>query len=344
MPRPAEDDVEDLARQILRSAQPSPAVRVRNAFDVNTRLLTWATKRPHFKTGLFRFVDVFPACTSPHDVLDHLDEYIVTDDTPGIVRAGLGTAHALPFGARAARRVARRHPSHGAPVHRGHEPGRGRGTRRRVVGRRLREHGRLARREDAHPRRCRRVRRAGPDDARCAGGAPLRRGAARPRSSGTRGAPCPASTCRSRPSALAPLLAPATADEGVAEALERLAPILDAARAANATIHLDTEHDELKDATYQSSARSARATRRGRSWVAWSRRTASTPSTTSAISSSGPRTRSSSRSRSAGQGRLLGHRDDPGPRARVEVAGMAEQGRDRRVVRGLRIDARRQRG
>ena len=124
MPRPAEDDVEDLARQILRSAQPSPAVRVRNAFDVNTRLLTWATKRPHFKTGLFRFVDVFPACTSPHDVLDHLDEYVLTDDTPGIVRAGLGTAHALPFGAPSgAPGRARWHPSHGPAVHRGHEPG-----------------------------------------------------------------------------------------------------------------------------------------------------------------------------------------------------------------------------
>ena len=75
-----------------------------NAFDVNTRLLTWATKRPHFKTSLFRFVDVFPACTTPHDVLDHLDEYLLTDDTPGIVRAGLGAAHAVPSGARAARR------------------------------------------------------------------------------------------------------------------------------------------------------------------------------------------------------------------------------------------------
>src|SRR5262245_40632755 len=107
MARPVEQDVEDLARTILRRARPSPATRVRNAFDVNTRLLTWATKRPHFKTGLFRFVDVFPACTTPHDVLDHLDEYLRTDATPGIVRAGLGTAHAIPFGARAARFVAR---------------------------------------------------------------------------------------------------------------------------------------------------------------------------------------------------------------------------------------------
>ena len=85
---------------------PSPVVRVRSAFDVNSRLLSWATKRPHFKTGLFRFVDVFPACTSPHDVLDHLDEYLLTDDAPGVVRTGLGAAHALPLGARAARRAA----------------------------------------------------------------------------------------------------------------------------------------------------------------------------------------------------------------------------------------------
>ena len=52
-------------------------------------------------------------------------------------------------------------------------------------------------------------------------------------------------------SALAPLLAPATADEGIAEALEQLVPILEAARAYDATIHLDAEHDELKDVTYR---------------------------------------------------------------------------------------------
>ena len=104
--RPAEDDVEDLARQILVAARPTIGDRFRDAFDPSARMLAWTAKRPHFKTGLFRFVDVFPACTSPADVLDHLDEYVLTDDTPGVVRAGIGAAHAVPFGARAARGVA----------------------------------------------------------------------------------------------------------------------------------------------------------------------------------------------------------------------------------------------
>src|ERR1700741_3486258 len=100
MPRPDENDVEDVARGLLRAARPSALARARGAFDVNARLLEWAVKRPHFKTGLFRFVDVFPACTSPHDVLDHMDEYLLTDDAPRLVRTGLGVAHATPFGAR----------------------------------------------------------------------------------------------------------------------------------------------------------------------------------------------------------------------------------------------------
>ena len=139
MVTPDENDVEDVARQILKAARPSPAQRARNAVDVNARMLTWATKRPHFKAGLFRFVDVFPACTSPQDVLDHLDEYVVTDDTPGVVRAGLGVAHAMPFGARAARGGARWHPPHGRAVHRWREPRRSDDARHGAVERWLRD-------------------------------------------------------------------------------------------------------------------------------------------------------------------------------------------------------------
>ncbi len=251
MPRPAEDDVEDLARQILRSAQASPAARVRNAFDVNTRLLTWATKRPHFKTGLFRFVDVFPACTSPHDVLDHLDEYVLTDDTPGIVRAGLGTAHALPFGARAARQVAR------GGIHRMARQFIGGTNPTEAVGRvadlwdagyantvdLLGERTLTLADADAYAGRVRAMLDA------LARATPA--WSTRPVLEQDPWGAVPRINISVKASALAPLLAPATADEGVAEALERLGPILDAARAAQATIHLDTEQDELKDATYQ---------------------------------------------------------------------------------------------
>ena len=145
-------------------------------------------------------------------------------------------------------------------------------------------------------------------------------------------------------SALAPLLAPATADEGVAEALERLGPILDAARAAHATIHLDTEHDELKDATYQLlrevGARYPEGPQLG--CVVQAYRVDAVDDLGDLIEWSADTLVLPLQIR-LGQGRVLGHRDDPGARARLEVAGVAEQGRDRRVVRSLRVDARRQR-
>ena len=128
------------------------------------------------------------------------------------------------------------------------------------------------------------------------------------------------------------------------EALERLAPILDAARAAHATIHLDTEHDELKDATYQLlrevGARYPEGPQLGcvvqayrvdavddlGDLIEWSADTLVLPL----------------------QIRLVkgAYWDIETIRARgagLEVAGVAEQGRDRRVVRSLRVDVGRQR-
>src|SRR5262249_39497615 len=52
-----------------------------------------------------------------------------------------------------------------------------------------------------------------------------------------------------KPTALSPLFGPLTASDGLADARARLRPILARARDAGATIHLDTEHDEVKDLT-----------------------------------------------------------------------------------------------
>jgi RHH-type proline utilization regulon transcriptional repressor/proline dehydrogenase/delta 1-pyrroline-5-carboxylate dehydrogenase len=249
--RPDENDVEDVARALLRAARPSPLARARGAFDVNARLLDWATRRPHFKTGLFRFVDVFPACTSPHDVLDHMDEYLLTDDAPRVVRSGLGIAHATPFGARIARRAAR------GGIHRmagqfigGTNPTEaveraralwndGFATTIDLLGERTLT---LADAE-AYAQRVRAML-----DALSSGLASL---PARPLLERDPWGALPRVNISVKASALAPLLAPATADDGIAQALERLGPILDAARDADATIHLDAEHDELKDVTYR---------------------------------------------------------------------------------------------
>jgi len=101
--RPPEHEVERVGRELLRAARPSWRDRV----NANTRLLAWATRRPHFKSGLFRFVDAFPACRSAREVLDHLDEYVRTDDAPAFVRAGIRGADVLPGGASIAAVVAR---------------------------------------------------------------------------------------------------------------------------------------------------------------------------------------------------------------------------------------------
>jgi RHH-type proline utilization regulon transcriptional repressor/proline dehydrogenase/delta 1-pyrroline-5-carboxylate dehydrogenase len=54
-----------------------------------------------------------------------------------------------------------------------------------------------------------------------------------------------------KPTALSPRFAPLTGAEGLDDALGRLRPALDAARAHGATVHLDTEHDEAKDLTLE---------------------------------------------------------------------------------------------
>ena len=145
-------------------------------------------------------------------------------------------------------------------------------------------------------------------------------------------------------SALAPLLAPATADAGIAEALERLGPILDAARTADATIHLDTEHDELKDVTFrllrEIGARYPEGPQLGcvvqayrvdalddlGDLIEWSADTLVRPLQIRLV-----------------KGAYWDVETIKAERAGLEVAGVAEQGRDGHVLRTVRVDARRQR-
>src|SRR5207247_1188649 len=140
------------------------------------RVLDWAMSHPGFKTQLFRFVDVFPACRDDADVLRHLSEYFAGVEVPRALGLGLEVAEVVPFGARISTAAARRNI--------------------------MRMAGQL-------------IAGATPEDA------------------------------------LSPLFAPATAREGLAEARERLLPILRRAREAGATVYLDMEHDDVKDPTLE---------------------------------------------------------------------------------------------
>ena len=240
---PGEDDVQDLARQILRAARP----RRREALDLNTRLLAWATHRPRFKTGLFRFVDAFPACTSSRDVLEHLDEYVRTVDSPAVVRAGLDVADWLPGGPRLATAIAR------TGIRRmGRQFIGGTDTSEAVARIRSLWHCGFEATVDLLGEKtltlgdadgyAGRVRAMLDALAAAASRLPVVRDP---------WGEVPHANLSVKASALAPLLGPTTVHAGVAQALERLGPILDDARRLGATVHLDIEDDEVKDATFQ---------------------------------------------------------------------------------------------
>src|SRR5215472_6097227 len=60
-------------------------------------LMEWAMRDEHFKTQLFRFVDVLPTLTSASEVSRHLKEYLDTEGLSPAVRAGLKAAAVAPW-------------------------------------------------------------------------------------------------------------------------------------------------------------------------------------------------------------------------------------------------------
>src|SRR5439155_1505168 len=80
---------------------------------------------------------------------------------------------------------------------------------------------------------------------------PRRRGRAAPHLERDPWGPVPRVNVSVKPTALSALFAPASARDGLAEARERLLPILRRAREAGATVHLDMEHDDVKDLTLE---------------------------------------------------------------------------------------------
>jgi RHH-type proline utilization regulon transcriptional repressor/proline dehydrogenase/delta 1-pyrroline-5-carboxylate dehydrogenase len=72
------------------------------------RMLSFAMSHPSFKTQLFRFVDVFPATTGDADVLRHIDEYFDGADVPRLLDVGVDVADHMPGGSRLSASIARR--------------------------------------------------------------------------------------------------------------------------------------------------------------------------------------------------------------------------------------------
>jgi RHH-type proline utilization regulon transcriptional repressor/proline dehydrogenase/delta 1-pyrroline-5-carboxylate dehydrogenase len=214
------------------------------------RMLDWALTHSDFKTQLFRLVDVFPACTNDADVLRHVDEYFEGIPVPHALDLGVELAEHVPFGAQVTAAVVRRNVRRMARQFiAGETPGaavprltrlwrRGEASTVDLLG----EHTVTETEADHYARRVRELL----DTLVTATAA----WPAQPHLEHDPWGALPRADVSVKPSALSPLFRPLTADEGIAAASARLEPVVERARNAGATVHLDTEHDDTKDLAF----------------------------------------------------------------------------------------------
>ncbi len=215
------------------------------------RMLVWAMSHPAFKTQLFRFVDVFPACRDDEDVLRHLEEYLEGVEMPSALGLGLDAAEHVPFGTRVTASVARRNilrmarqfiagatPAEAMPQIRALWR-QGEAATVDLLGEKTitgPEAARYATRVVEMLEALAQEAATWPDDPHLErdlwGGVPR-------------------ANVSVKPTALAPLYAPLTRAEGIDQAVERLRPVCRRARELGVQIHLDMEHYDVKDLTLE---------------------------------------------------------------------------------------------
>lgn len=243
-------EVRAFARELAAASTPSVVGRVRQRASASALAMGWATRQPDFKTHLFRFVDVVPACTGPDDVAAHLREELDRPTSPRSVRWGLRLADEVPGGDRLAAAVAKagiRQMASQFII--GESPA---DTVPRVG---ARWSDGLASTVDLLGEKTLTTTDADAYAARVAAMLDALAAAApswpeQPVLERDPFGAVPRVNLSVKPTALAPHMHVLTEAAGVAEALDRLAPILDRAKAVGATVHLDAEHDETKDATH----------------------------------------------------------------------------------------------
>jgi RHH-type proline utilization regulon transcriptional repressor/proline dehydrogenase/delta 1-pyrroline-5-carboxylate dehydrogenase len=245
---PLDAEVTELARRIARLGAGEQS-RVFHMSWWSERMLSWAMAHPEFKTQLFRFVDVFPATTGAPDVLRHISEYFEGADAPRLLGLGVDLAERVPFGGPISASVARRNilkmaeqfivgEGPAAAVEGLHRLWReGSAFTVDLLGEKTvtaAEADRYASRVDELLRTLTAASATwAPDDVLEFDDAGR----------------LPRVNVSIKPTALASLYSPLTADDGIAQAKERLRPLLRFAREHHAWVHFDMEHYEVKDLT-----------------------------------------------------------------------------------------------
>ncbi|MGH9009045.1 MAG: proline dehydrogenase family protein, partial [Acidimicrobiia bacterium] len=260
MSAPSERDVQALARQIAEAGGEArgfggvpreDSTRLFRGSWWTQRVLDWAMAKGAFKTQLFRFVDVFPGCRDDEDVMRHLQEYFGDGSTPAPLRLGLGVGGKVPFGAGVSAATARRN------IHRM--------ARQFIAGEsaaealpRLEALWRLGEASTVDLLGEKTLTPAEADRYAHRVGEVLERLAmasatwpVQPLLESDPWGPMPRVNISVKATALAPRFGPLTRAEGLEEARSRLRPLLLRAREVPATIHIDTEHDDVKDLTFE---------------------------------------------------------------------------------------------
>jgi RHH-type proline utilization regulon transcriptional repressor/proline dehydrogenase/delta 1-pyrroline-5-carboxylate dehydrogenase len=243
-----ERDTVALAEQIAALSTGSRSSVFRSSWW-SDRMMTWAMAKPAFKTQLFRFVDVFPAMTDDDDVARHIDEYFGDGDTPRLLRVGSRAADRIPLGHRIEARVARRNIERMA---RQFIAGEGPADAVGALGQMwqagsaftvdlLGEKTIVLSEADRYAAK---VVDLVTTVADAAAGWPANELLERDDLG-----PLPRVNVSLKPTALAPHYAPLTRSLGLAEAAERLRPILRLARERQAFVYFDMEHYDAKTLT-----------------------------------------------------------------------------------------------
>ncbi|HEX2053157.1 MAG TPA: proline dehydrogenase family protein [Actinomycetota bacterium] len=243
-------EVTEFARRIAEMGAGEQA-RVFNMSWWSERMLDWAMSHDLFKTRLFHFVDVFPALRTDESVVNHLEEYFSGVEIPPPLKVGLDLAERVPLGKATSSFVARRNIQRMARQFIvGESPGDAEGALRRLWGHGssftvdlLGEKTITSAQADAYAQRVMAMLKS------------LSASTIRwePQNHLERDDISPISRVNLsvKPTALAPLFAPLTAEEGLAQVKERLRPILRQAQSQGAFINLDAEQYDVKDLTYR---------------------------------------------------------------------------------------------
>ncbi len=244
-----EATVQALARRIAEAGRGEHA-HVFRLGGWSERMLDWALAHADFKTQLFRLVDVFPACTDDADVLRHVDEYFERVAVPRAFDLGVDLAEHLPFGTQVTAAVVRRNIRRMARQFiAGETPAaalprlarlwrQGEASSVDLLG----EHTLTDVEADRYAQRVAELL-----DALVTASTTW---PARSHLEQDPWGTLPRADISVKPSALSPLFAPLTAEEGIAAACARLEPVLRRAREAGVAVTLDTEHDDTKDVTF----------------------------------------------------------------------------------------------